>query len=224
MATKLEKPLRRELAVNEELYTLTISPEGRVVQSTDLLRSVFVGAWSSYVCMTSGGPEWDGASRSYFVLLDRREYFCARTWWGQRVLLDLERGELADDALHVDALSALEACWALQTLEALSTVSWSGAESDPSRAAGFLEAALPALVSVTAGAVEPRYPTFKGIMDAKKKPVEKLTLADLGVAAAVTQQVVAVEDAAARSGGSVIEDDGQAHLRIVELLEARKVV
>ena len=40
---------------------------------------------------------------------------------------------------------------------------------------------LPALVSVTAGVVEPRYPSFKGIMAAKSKPVEELTLADLGI-------------------------------------------
>ena len=40
---------------------------------------------------------------------------------------------------------------------------------------------LPALVSVTAGVVEPRYPSFKGIMAAKSKPVEELSLADLGI-------------------------------------------
>ncbi|HEY7704119.1 MAG TPA: electron transfer flavoprotein subunit beta/FixA family protein [Acidimicrobiia bacterium] len=93
-------------------------------------------------------------------------------------------------------------------------------------AAGYdvVEAALPAVVSVTAGAVEPRYPTFKGIMDAKKKPVETLGLADLGIAVSVDQEVVGVEQSASRTGGSVIEDDGQAHLRIIELLEARKVI
>src|SRR3954452_22667005 len=40
---------------------------------------------------------------------------------------------------------------------------------------------LPALVTVTAGVVEPRYPSFKGIMAAKNKPVEELKVADLGV-------------------------------------------
>jgi electron transfer flavoprotein beta subunit len=44
-----------------------------------------------------------------------------------------------------------------------------------------IEAALPALVSVTDQINEPRYPSFKGIMAAKKKPVETWTLADLGV-------------------------------------------
>src|SRR5204863_3297547 len=40
---------------------------------------------------------------------------------------------------------------------------------------------LPALVTVTAGVVEPRYPSFKGIMAAKNKPVEELKVADLGI-------------------------------------------
>ena len=43
---------------------------------------------------------------------------------------------------------------------------------------------LPALVSVTAGVVEPRYPSFKGIMAAKSKPVDEKTVADLGLDAA----------------------------------------
>ena len=43
---------------------------------------------------------------------------------------------------------------------------------------------LPAVVSVTAGVVEPRYPSFKGIMAAKNKPVDEVTVADLGLDAA----------------------------------------
>ncbi|MGH9022835.1 MAG: electron transfer flavoprotein subunit beta/FixA family protein, partial [Acidimicrobiia bacterium] len=44
-----------------------------------------------------------------------------------------------------------------------------------------VEAALPAVVTVTAGVVEPRYPSFKGIMAAKSKPVDQPSLADLGI-------------------------------------------
>jgi electron transfer flavoprotein beta subunit len=51
-----------------------------------------------------------------------------------------------------------------------------------------VECPTPALVSVTAGVVEPRYPSFKGIMAAKKKPVEELTLADLGIDAGTVGQ------------------------------------
>jgi electron transfer flavoprotein beta subunit len=87
-----------------------------------------------------------------------------------------------------------------------------------------VEASLPALVSVTAGVVEPRYPTFKGIMEAKKKPVENLTLADLSIAAEVGQQVESISAAPARSGGTKIEDDGEAHQQIVALLAQKKVI
>jgi electron transfer flavoprotein beta subunit len=90
-----------------------------------------------------------------------------------------------------------------------------------------VESPLPALVTVTAGAAQPRYPTLKGIMQAKQKPMEKMTIADLGLTeedVQPTQQVSKVEDAPERSAGEVIEDDGSAADRIVEFLKETKVV
>ncbi|MEX2655775.1 MAG: electron transfer flavoprotein subunit beta/FixA family protein [Acidimicrobiia bacterium] len=87
-----------------------------------------------------------------------------------------------------------------------------------------VEASLPALVTVTAGVVEPRYPTFKGIMDAKKKPVDTVTVNDLGVNAEVDQKVTAVSPAPERSAGTIIEDDGEGHLAIVAKLRELKVI
>lgn len=83
---------------------------------------------------------------------------------------------------------------------------------------------LPAVVAVTAGVVEPRYPTFKGIMDAKKKVVETKSISDLGVEIGDIQKVSAVTDASERSAGRKIEDEGQAFAEIVALLEDRKVI
>jgi electron transfer flavoprotein beta subunit len=84
---------------------------------------------------------------------------------------------------------------------------------------------LPAVVSVTAGVVEPRYPSFKGIMAAKSKPVENVTAGDLGVeAASWAQSVTNVEDAPAREAGEIIEDDGETFNRIVEFLDNLKVI
>ena len=87
---------------------------------------------------------------------------------------------------------------------------------------------LPAVVSVTAGVVEPRYPSFKGIMAAKSKPVETVTAADLGVApvgwAGAGQQIVDVADAPERQSGEIIEDDGEAHTKVVEFLAGLKVI
>jgi electron transfer flavoprotein beta subunit len=83
---------------------------------------------------------------------------------------------------------------------------------------------LPAVVSVTAGVVEPRYPTFKGIMDAKKKPVETLSMGDLGAERAPEQLVLSIVDAPERTAGRKFEDDGDAHEAIVALLADRKVI
>jgi len=93
-------------------------------------------------------------------------------------------------------------------------------------AAGYdvVEASLPAVVAVTAGVVEPRYPTFKGIMDAKKKTVESLSIVDLGVERGPDQTVASITDAPERTAGQKIEDDGESHLAVVALLEQRKVI
>jgi electron transfer flavoprotein beta subunit len=84
---------------------------------------------------------------------------------------------------------------------------------------------LPAVVSVTAGVVEPRYPSFKGIMAAKSKPVDSVTVGDLGIEVrSWSQQISSVEDAPAREAGEVIEDDGESFNKIVEFLDNLKVI
>jgi electron transfer flavoprotein beta subunit len=87
---------------------------------------------------------------------------------------------------------------------------------------------LPAVVSVTAGVVEPRYPSFKGIMAAKSKPIDTVTAADLGVTPVgwdgAGQQIVDVAQAPARQAGEIIEDDGEAFGRIVAFLDDLKVI
>ena len=89
---------------------------------------------------------------------------------------------------------------------------------------------LPALISVTAGVVEPRYPSFKGIMAAKSKPVDEVTAADLGIDAGSVgwagagQEIVAVDEAPAREAGEIIEDDGTGAEKIVAFLDNLKVI
>jgi electron transfer flavoprotein beta subunit len=82
---------------------------------------------------------------------------------------------------------------------------------------------VPALVTVTAG-IEPRYPTFKGIMQAKSKPVTTFTAADLGIENTPGQVIRSVTPVPSRAAGEVVEDDGEAYTKIVQLLEQRKVV
>ena len=87
---------------------------------------------------------------------------------------------------------------------------------------------LPAVVSVTAGVVEPRYPSFKGIMAAKSKPVDTVTASDLGVTpvgwAGAGQTISNVGQAEARAAGTIVEDDGEGFAQIVSFLENLKVI
>lgn len=89
---------------------------------------------------------------------------------------------------------------------------------------------MPCVVSVTAGVVEPRYPSFKGIMAAKSKPVDELTVADLGIDAGSVgwagagQEIIAIEEAPVREAGEIIEDEGEAYERIVAFLDELKVI
>lgn len=90
-----------------------------------------------------------------------------------------------------------------------------------------IECPLPAVVTVTSGANEPRYPTMKGIMQSKQKPLERLSVADLGLTDAETtwsQEVVSVADAPARASGVVVPWDDEAAGRIWEFLSEAKVV
>jgi electron transfer flavoprotein beta subunit len=86
---------------------------------------------------------------------------------------------------------------------------------------------LPAVVTVTAGATEPRYPTLKGIMSAKSKPVDHVSAADLGLRPedlASTQSVVEVTDAPAKARGEVIQAADDAVARIADLIAEAKVI
>ena len=90
-----------------------------------------------------------------------------------------------------------------------------------------VQTSLPALITVTAGVNSPRYASFKGIMAAKKKPVETLSVADLGLAAedvASMQRVSNVASAEARKAGEVVEDDGTGAQRLADFLKEAKVI
>ncbi|MET7641312.1 electron transfer flavoprotein subunit beta/FixA family protein [Streptomyces sp. NPDC005438] len=93
-----------------------------------------------------------------------------------------------------------------------------------------LEAALPAVVSVTDQSGEARYPSFKGIMAAKKKPVETLDLDDLDIEAdevGLEGAWTKVDEAAerpARTAGTVVQDEGEGAKQLAEFLAGQKFV
>jgi electron transfer flavoprotein beta subunit len=90
-----------------------------------------------------------------------------------------------------------------------------------------VECPLPALATVTGSAAEPRYPTLKGIMSAKTKPLEQLSLADLGLSAAdvaPTQRVTAASAAPDKGAGEVLPAGDEAIRRVADLLAEAKVI
>ena len=92
-----------------------------------------------------------------------------------------------------------------------------------------VSAPTPCVVTVTAGVVEPRYASFKGIMAAKSKPVEILSVADLGLGnevgpAGARQEITAVLAAESRQAGEKHVDEGDGAQKIVAYLESIKVL
>ena len=93
-----------------------------------------------------------------------------------------------------------------------------------------IEAPLPAVVAVSDAINEPRYPSLKGIMGAKKKPFETLSLADLGVdagdagEAGSKTEVLALGEPPSRGDARKIEDDGNAAQAIVDFLAEKRLV
>ena len=91
-------------------------------------------------------------------------------------------------------------------------------------------ASTPAVVSVWDTINEPRYPSFKGIMEAKKKPVQTLALADLGIDAGevgfagASTAVVEAAKRPPRSGGTRVADEGEGGAKLVEYLASEKFV
>jgi len=92
-----------------------------------------------------------------------------------------------------------------------------------------IEGTLPLVLSVTDAANEPRYPSFKGIMAAKKKPVQTWALSDLGVSAdevggsVAWSQVTGVTARPPRTAGTIVTDsDGTGAAQLVEFLSVNK--
>jgi electron transfer flavoprotein beta subunit len=93
-----------------------------------------------------------------------------------------------------------------------------------------IEAPLPAVIAVSDAINEPRYPSLKGIMGAKKKPFDTLSLGDIGVDAGEAgeagskTEVLALGEPPSRGDARKIEDDGSAAQQIVDFLAEKRLV
>ena len=93
-----------------------------------------------------------------------------------------------------------------------------------------VSAELPALVTVTTAINEPRYPTLKGIMSARKKEIRKYTAAELELGPAevgeggAREKVLAVGRPPARPAGTIVRDEGQGGKQIADFLASLKLI
>jgi electron transfer flavoprotein beta subunit len=93
-----------------------------------------------------------------------------------------------------------------------------------------VEASTPAVISVAEKINEPRYPSFKGIMAAKSKPIEVKSLSDLGLDAGEVglanawSEVVSFENAPPRQAGQTVKDEGDGGVKIADYLASKKLI
>ncbi len=87
-----------------------------------------------------------------------------------------------------------------------------------------VSASYPAMITVTERFAEARFPNFKGIMGAKRKPVETLSASDLALTAEVRSRVLDVAQRPARAAGRTITDDGNGAAELVDFLASRRLI
>ena len=93
-----------------------------------------------------------------------------------------------------------------------------------------VEAATPAVVSVVEKINEPRYPSFKGIMAAKKKPLTTLSLADAGIEAGQVglagsgSEVLEFSARPPKAAGQIVKDEGDGGIKLAEFLAVQKII
>jgi electron transfer flavoprotein beta subunit len=101
------------------------------------------------------------------------------------------------------------------------------AERQTAAGAEVVSSPLPVLVTVTTSVAEPRYPSLKGVMAAKSKPLDRPSLVDLGLSAEdlkPSQTVASAEAAPAKAGGRVIEAGPDTAAEIADLLVEARVI
>ena len=213
-----------------EVVVLTIGPE----QAADAVRkSLQMGADSGVHVLDDGIAGSDALATSQVLAAAVDKIGTA----GDRVDLVLCGMASTDGTMGV-LPSMLAERLTLPALTYASEVSVAGSAGDytvavrrdSDTATETVEAKAPAVVSVTDQINEPRYPSFKGIMAAKKKPVETWSLADLGVDAAQVglsaawSVVASTEARPPRSAGTIVTDEGDGGTQLADYLASQKFV
>jgi electron transfer flavoprotein beta subunit len=217
----VEEALRLQEAHGGEVIVLSMGPS----QTTDTIRKALSMGADSGVHVIDDGLHGSDAAATSLAL--------AKAIEGRGADLVIFGSESTDARMSVVPAMVAERL-GLPQLTFSSSVSVEGSTVRTNRVTEYgydvVEASLPALVSVVEKINEPRYPSFKGIMAAKKKKVETLDLAGLGVSAdqvGLAGSWSAVEEAAARppkAKGTVVTDDGAGGTAIADFLSAQKFI
>ncbi|RKS75119.1 electron transfer flavoprotein beta subunit [Actinomadura pelletieri DSM 43383] len=217
----IEEALRVKEAHDGEVTVLTMGPD----KATDSIRKALaMGADKAVHLVDDGLAGSDALQTSYAI-----QQVLGRTGFDLVILgsesTDARTGLLA--AMLAERLGVAQLSLA-NKLEIDGTSVRAQRQTDY----GFdrVEATLPAVVSVVEKINDPRYPSFKGIMAAKKKPVETLGLTDAGIEPArvglanAATEVVDFAEAPPREKGQIVTDEGDGGAKIAEFLAAKKFV
>ena len=217
----VEEALRVQEQHGGEITVLTMGPE----DATEAVRKALAMGADKAVMITddalAGTDAW-GTARVLAAAVQRLS--------PDVVIMGMQSDDAGTGVLH----HALSERTGLPALTHTAKLSFEGqtVTTHRRREDGYtvLQTQLPAIVGVIDVINQPRYPSLKGIMAAKRKPMETWTVSDLGLDAGTIglqgamTQVVNVDRPQARTAGEIYEDKGDAAMRIVEFLIARKVI
>ena len=220
-ANAVEEALRLKGDSDTEVVVVSLGPE----KAADSLRKALAMGADRSVLVTddaAAGADLVGTSRVLAAVLEREE--------ADLVLF----GQQASDADGAVLWAAIAERLHHPVVSQAAELTVDGGSLRVKRQTEFgydvIEAPLPAVVSVSDAINEPRYPSLKGIMGAKKKPFETLSLGDVGVDAADAgeagskTEVLALGEPPSRGDARKIEDDGSAAQAIVDFLAEKRLV
>ncbi|HVM56715.1 MAG TPA: electron transfer flavoprotein subunit beta/FixA family protein [Gaiellaceae bacterium] len=220
-ANAVEEALRLKGESDTEVVVVSMGPE----QATDSLRKALAMGADRAVLVSddaAGGSDLVATSRVLAAALERE---------GAELVLFGQQASDGDGAVLWAAVAERLRRPVVSQAAAL-TVEGGSLRVKRQTEFGYdvIEAQLPAVVAVSDAINEPRYPSLKGIMGAKKKPQEILSLGDVGVDASEAGEtgsrttVLALADPPQRGGSQKIEDDGNAAQAIVDFLAEKRLL
>lgn len=215
----VEAALNLAEATGAEVELLSVAPESAIAS---IRKGLAMGAASAHVVTDDAllGADYTLTAQVLAELVRRGNYDL------------IVAGNLSSDGSGGVVPTMVAELLDLPNLTNLTSVEVNGSTVSGHRASDGVDMAvtaeLPAVISVTEAFPDPRFPNFKGLMAAKKKPLDQLTLADLGIDAEDFTPARAImlqaNQRPPREAGTVIDDDGTAAAQLADFLAANKFI